>query len=72
MVRFTGGLLLFSAFALAAPPKPLAHGQGAQQVLINPATKSQSGPRKLQGKFLHITGMQETQGTPALVLTVSP
>ncbi|KAJ9498313.1 Endopolyphosphatase [Exophiala xenobiotica] len=55
MVRFTGGLLLFSALALAAPRNPLPHGQENQQVLINPASKSQPGHRKLQGRFLHIT-----------------
>jgi hypothetical protein len=53
MVRFTGGLLFFSALALAVPTErtqvPLQH---SQEILNQPATP----PRKLQGKFLHITG----------------
>ncbi|KAK6369713.1 uncharacterized protein PV06_01930 [Exophiala oligosperma] len=54
MVRFTGGLLLFSACAAAAPPKYPSNGQGNQQAVFK-SLEPQSNPRKLQGKFLHIT-----------------
>jgi hypothetical protein len=56
MVRFTGGLLLFSALAFAVPTErtqvPLQHSQE----ILNEARKPPTPPRKLQGKFLHITG----------------
>lgn len=49
MVRFTGGLLLFTALATARPPP-------TQHVLDISHQSSQSGnPRKLHGRFLHIT-----------------
>ncbi|KAL6242106.1 Endopolyphosphatase [Rhinocladiella similis] len=54
MVRFTGGLLLFSACAAAVPPNYPLNGQGNQQVVIK-SPEQQSNPRKLQGRFLHIT-----------------
>ncbi|KIX04964.1 uncharacterized protein Z518_05836 [Rhinocladiella mackenziei CBS 650.93] len=57
MVRFTGGLLLFAAFAAAAPSEPYSNAGELQQVITKPpsSSKTQSAPRKLQGKFLHIT-----------------
>lgn len=56
MVRFTGGFLLFSAFSAAAPTEqaPLAVSRQPQvqdRLLQNTASR-----RKLQGRFLHITG----------------
>jgi endopolyphosphatase len=56
MVRFTGSVLLFAAFALALPTErtqlPLRESQHALDQAKKPSTPS----RKLQGKFLHITG----------------
>lgn len=50
MVRFTGGLLLFSAYAAAVPAVTYQ-----QQILQRPLT-SNTAQRRLQGRFLHITG----------------
>ncbi|KAI1629466.1 endopolyphosphatase [Exophiala viscosa] len=55
MVRFTGGLLLFAAFTAAAPPDLLSNKHYPQQAVIKPPSKAQPKPRKLQGRFLHIT-----------------
>ncbi|KIW18379.1 hypothetical protein PV08_02667 [Exophiala spinifera] len=54
MVRFAGGLLLFSACAVAVPPKYPSNGLGNQQAVIK-SPQGQSNLRKLQGRFLHIT-----------------
>ena len=51
MVRFTGGLLLFTAYAATISA---ANSNGQQQVLQQP--NSANAQRKLQGRFLHITG----------------
>ncbi|ETN36525.1 uncharacterized protein HMPREF1541_08803 [Cyphellophora europaea CBS 101466] len=48
MVRFTGGLLLFTAYAAAVPAV-----SDQQQVIRRPS--SETTQRKLQGRFLHIT-----------------
>ncbi len=63
MVRSTGSvmlpvLLLFAAWASAAPPELPWSGKGSQKVILNPSLSdaTQSSARKLQGKFLHITG----------------
>jgi hypothetical protein len=56
MVRFTGGLLLFSAFSLAAPADRASSALSVQQVIAPQANIELASPRKLQGRFLHITG----------------
>ncbi|EXJ77670.1 hypothetical protein A1O3_09899 [Capronia epimyces CBS 606.96] len=54
MVRFTRGVLLFTALAAAAPAETPSHIEPLQQVLAK-QSKSQPSPRPLQGRFLHIT-----------------
>lgn len=57
MVRLAGGLLLFTALTTAAPPEFFWKDERSQQVMARPSiSKSQPVPRKLQGRFLHITG----------------
>lgn len=56
MVRLAGGLLLFAALTAAAPPDLSSHNRDVQQTVIKPPSGSLSKPRKLQGRFLHITG----------------
>jgi endopolyphosphatase len=58
MVHFTGGLLLFSAFRLSlAAPADKTRGQAQAQQVLLPESKKEAPPqRKLQGRFLHITG----------------
>lgn len=63
MVRFTGGLLLFSAYAAALPPSP-----NSQQVIQRP-NPTNAAQRKLQGRFLHITGKHcPAPNLPALIV----
>ncbi|KAJ9607476.1 Endopolyphosphatase [Cladophialophora chaetospira] len=55
MVRLAG-LLLCAVCALAAPPSIPLKADGLLQVVGNPAkSRSQPAPRKLRGRFLHIT-----------------
>ncbi|KAG9788892.1 Endopolyphosphatase, partial [Aureobasidium melanogenum] len=54
MVRFTGGLLLFTAWAAAAPAETPSQHDQTQKVIAKPS-KPQPSLRPLQGKFLHIT-----------------
>jgi endopolyphosphatase len=56
MVRFTGGVLLFAAFALAIPTERTQLPLRESQQILDQAKKPSTPPRKLQGKFLHITG----------------
>ena len=57
MVALTTGVLLFTAWATAAPPTVHLHGDGLQQAIGVPSVlKAQSASRKLRGRFLHITG----------------
>lgn len=58
MVRFTGGLLLFSAIASAIPTDRI------QSPLTNYAKKPHTPARKLNGKFLHITGIPRSTICP--------
>ncbi|KIW31352.1 uncharacterized protein PV07_03009 [Cladophialophora immunda] len=56
MVRLASYLLLFAALGAAAPPNIPWKEDGSQQVIGEPSTsRSQPAPRKLRGKFLHIT-----------------
>ena len=50
MVRFTGGILLFTALTAARPSSP-----SGQHVLDVSASTKADNSRQLQGKFLHIT-----------------
>jgi hypothetical protein len=58
MVHFFGGVLLFSAFAAAihVPPKQAPLSPSRQPQNQNDLTHSSQNRRKLQGRFLHITG----------------
>jgi hypothetical protein len=56
MVRFAGGFLLFSAFSAAAPTEQQSTQSSGQQSLQSPVLFETANPRKLQGRFLHITG----------------
>lgn len=56
MVRFTGGLLLFTALSTAAPSQHNEPSNRAQQVLRSSTVGQTDKSRKLQGRFLHITG----------------
>jgi hypothetical protein len=63
MVHFTGGVLLFSAFAAAlhVPPKQAPLSPSRQPQDQNDLAPSSQNRRKLQGRFLHITGGQALQ-----------
>lgn len=56
MIGFAGGLLLLAAVGAAAPQEPPFHRADAQYPLPPDAIETQPPPRKLQGRFLHITG----------------
>jgi hypothetical protein len=74
MVRFTSGLLLllFTALASAAPAEQPASRKEHQQIILNPSLSStKNTPRKLQGRFLHITGDAPTALPPEHLLTCS-
>ena len=53
MGRFTGGLLLFSALSAAVPTDI---SSDSRQHPLQDQKSAHSGRRKLQGRFLHITG----------------
>ncbi|OAP54263.1 hypothetical protein AYL99_11364 [Fonsecaea erecta] len=56
MVRLARCLWLFAALVAAAPPNIPWKDDASQQVVGRPSTpKSQPAPRKLRGRFLHIT-----------------
>ncbi|KIX95232.1 uncharacterized protein Z520_09149 [Fonsecaea multimorphosa CBS 102226] len=56
MVRLACCLLLFAALVAAAPPNTPWKDDGSQQVIAGQSTSnSQPVPRKLRGRFLHIT-----------------
>lgn len=51
-------LLLLAAVTVAAPPQePALHIADTQHPLSFNVLKTQPAPRKLQGRFLHITGI---------------
>ncbi|EXJ71321.1 uncharacterized protein A1O5_05127 [Cladophialophora psammophila CBS 110553] len=56
MVRLARCLVLWATFAAAAPPNIPRKHDGLQQAIVGSSTsKSQPAPRKLRGRFLHIT-----------------
>ncbi|ETI22001.1 hypothetical protein G647_06071 [Cladophialophora carrionii CBS 160.54] len=56
MIRLAAGLLLCAACTTAAPPNIPGQSNGLQQVIGDPSiSKAQPAPRKLRGRFLHIT-----------------
>ncbi|EXJ59031.1 hypothetical protein A1O7_06462 [Cladophialophora yegresii CBS 114405] len=56
MVRLAAGLLLCAACTTAAPPNIPGKSNGLQQVIGDPSiSRAQPAPRKLRGRFLHIT-----------------
>lgn len=56
MIGFAGGLLLLAAVAVAIPLEPPSQRADVQHPLSPNILKTQPPARKLQGRFLHITG----------------